>query len=472
MDKSIVALCAYAIAAALPTAAHAADDRDIEAIRNEVRQLRESYEARIQALEQRLKDAENKAAQAQTSAAKAESAAQSANVPAPTAQSSASAFNPAVSLILSGVYANLQRDPNTFRIGGFLPSGDEIGPGKRGFRLTESELAVSANIDPYFYGNFTLAVTPENTVSVEEAYFKTLALPSGFSVKGGRFFSGIGYLNEVHAHAWDFFDSPLAYQAFLGNQYIQEGLQVKWLAPTETFLEFGLEAGNGENFPGTERNKNGAASGAALVHLGGDVGESHSWRAGLSYLRNSPRNRNFDDVDSLGTPVTNSFSGSSKLWIADFIWKWAPNGNPVYTNFKLQGEYLRRDEKGDLSFDTAGASAFGTLTDRFASPQSGWYLQGVYQFLPRWRVGLRYDRLDSGTPEIGSIDSGALTRADFPLLASHKPQRSTLMFDYNPSEFTRIRLQWARDKSRPDATDNQLFLQYLYSLGAHGAHKF
>ena len=37
---------------------------------------------------------------------------------------------------------------------------------------------------------------------------------------------------------------------------------------------------------------------------------------------------------------------------------------------------------------------------------------------------------------------------------------------------SRVRLQFAQDKSRSDATDNQMFLQYIVSLGAHGAHKF
>jgi hypothetical protein len=46
------------------------------------------------------------------------------------------------------------------------------------------------------------------------------------------------------------------------------------------------------------------------------------------------------------------------------------------------------------------------------------------------------------------------------------------MFDWNPSEFTRIRLQYAQDTARRDITDNQFFIQYIYSLGAHGAHKF
>ena len=107
-------------------------------------------------------------------------------------------------------------------------------------------------------------------------------------------------------------------------------------------------------------------------------------------------------------------------------------------------------------------------TGGFASVQSGWYLQGVYQFVPMWRVGYRYDRLNSGTTSL----SAPLTAADFPILAACNPTRHTVMVDWSPSEVSRVRLQAASDKSRCDATDNQVFLQYIVSLGAHGAHKF
>src|SRR2546430_8949286 len=60
---------------------------------------------------------------------------------------------------------------------------------------------------------------------------QTCALP--ISVKAGRFFSGIGYLNPQHAHTWDFVDNPLAYQAMLGTQFGDDGVQLTWLAPTE-----------------------------------------------------------------------------------------------------------------------------------------------------------------------------------------------------------------------------------------------
>ena len=146
-----------------------------------------------------------------------------------------------MSAILGGSYANLSEDPADYRIAGFLPAGDEIGPGERSFNLGESELTLSANIDPYFMGSVTFAMTPEDELEVEEAYFRTLALPAGLTLKGGRFFSGFGYLNEFHAHAWDFVDQPLVYQAFFGGQRAQDGLQLKWLAPTDLFLELGVE---------------------------------------------------------------------------------------------------------------------------------------------------------------------------------------------------------------------------------------
>jgi hypothetical protein len=304
---------------------------------------------------------------------------------------------------------------------------------------------------------------------VEEGYIQTIGLSHGFTIKAGRFFSAVGYQNQVHAHAWDFTDTPLAMKVFLGNQLNEDGIQFKWVAPTDLYFDAGVEFGRGRQFPsGVDRNKNGFGSTNLFTHLGGDLGQSIAWQTGLSHLRTSPQDRAYADVDSAGTAVTNSFTGKSRLWVLDGVLKWAPNGNSTYNNFKLQGEYFRRNEDGNLTFDTAGAA----LTDGLTSRQSGWYLQGVYQFLPQWRVGYRYDRLDSGTTNIGLVNSGALSAADFPILEAYRPKRHTAMIDWNPSEFSRIRLQFARDYSRLNQPDNQLLLQYIVSLGAHGAHKF
>jgi outer membrane receptor protein involved in Fe transport len=130
---------------------------------------------------------------------------------------------------------------------------------------------------------------------------------------------------------------------------------------------------------------------------------------------------------------------------------------------------MSRDESGVLAFDTLGVDLAGDYDQR----QSGWYLQGVYSFNPRWRAGARYDALDAGTAHIGLVDSGVLAPEDFPALLDASPSRYSLMLDWNPSEFSRLRAQYAWDDARADGVlDRQLFLQYLYSIGAHGAHKF
>ncbi len=395
------------------------------------------------------------------------------SAPAPAAlpanpTSSPSSFNPAISVILSGIYTNLSQDPANFRITGFpVPDGVDIGPGQRGFSLAESELAISGNIDPYFYGLLTFSIHPDDTTSTEEAFIQTIALSNGFTAKGGRFFSSIGYLNAQHAHTWDFVDAPLAYQAFLGTQFGDDGVQLKWLAPTDLFLEFGAEIGRGRPFPGTDRDKNGSGAGTVFAHVGGDVGVSQSWRAGLSMLRTGPRDREFADTDINGNAVTNAFSGDARVGIVDFVWKYAPNGNPTYTNFKLQAEYLRRRESGDLTFDidTNDGNPHVAQLAPFDSKQSGWYLQGVYQFMPYWRIGLRTEKLNPGSFSAAANDVNLVPR-DF------SPTKNTVMVDYNPSEFSRIRLQYARDESRQGLPDKQWWLQYQMSLGAHGAHQF
>jgi hypothetical protein len=445
MFKQRALAAAIAAAFALPASAFAADDAEIQKMRED-----------IKALQDRLDKAESPAPSVAPAAAAA------------AAPASANAFNPAISLILVGQYSNLQQDPQTYQIGGFIPGSDEIGPGKRSFNLGESELTISANIDPYFSGYFVLAVTPENSAGVEEGYVQNTGSISGATIKFGRFFSGFGYINEIHAHAWDFVDLPLVHQAFFGGQLKEEGIQARWLAPTPIFAELGFETGRGANFPGSERNKNGANSGMLFAHVGDDVGFSNSYRIGGSYRVTRAQDRTYEDFDSAGAAVTNAFTGDSKMWGVDLVWKWSPNGNTVDRNFKFQAEYLRRIEDGSLAFDTAGAN----LADTYHSSQSGWYMQGAYQFMPRWRVGLRYEQLNSGTPDIGLVTSGARTAADFPLLAQNDPKRSTAMIDFSPSEFSRLRLQFSRDEARFNEPDNQIFLQYVMSLGTHGAHKF
>src|SRR5688500_15772357 len=278
------------VAVACVVFAQGARAHDAAALRAELDNLKSDYETRIAALEGRIANLEA----APAARVPADVAAAPPTLPATAA---AAAFNPAISLVLAGNYADTSRDPEDWRIAGFMPNGGEIGPGERSFNLGESEITLAANVDPYFSAQFTAAITGEDEIEVEEAYFRTLALPGGFTAKGGRFFSGFGYLNEVHAHAWDFADQPLVYQAFFGGQFAQDGLQLKWLAPTDLFVELGAETGNGDAFPATRRNRNGVNGATLFVHVGGDVDDTTSWRAGAAYLDQRAEDRSFENVD-------------------------------------------------------------------------------------------------------------------------------------------------------------------------------
>ena len=371
------------------------------------------------------------------------------------------AFNPAFSLILSGTYGNLQRDPATPATGFAMNPN----PGhEQGFNLGESEMGISANIDPEFRGVATMALSAAGGISVENAFVQTTSLGDGLNLKFGRFFSGLGYLNEQHAHAWDFVDQPLVYATFWNNQLGEDGVQLKWLAPTDMFVEVGGELGKGRGFPGSDTAKNGSGAGVLFAHVGDDIGVDHSWRAGVSLHQTRREKATSDNVpDMAGGSVSNSFSGDSQTIGADFEWKYSPNGNISEHYLKLQGEYFRRRESGVLTYDTAGVK----VADTYAVSPGGWYVQSVYQFMPCWRIGARYDQLDPGAAQVGAANAANVI-GDY----GYQPKRGTVMLDYSPSEFSRVRVQLAHDASRQALPDNQFFVQYVMSLGAHGAHQY
>jgi len=198
---------ALAVAAALglPYAATAQTQDELRALREQVRQL-----------DRRVTDAEQAAVQASSR---------------PTGEN---AMNPAVSVILNGSIRIFPRI-RTHSGSTDLCHARRHRPGKRGLSLGESELAIAANIDHNFRGTLIASISPEDSIGVEEGYIQTLSLSYGFTIKAGRFFSGVGYQNQIHAHAWDFTDAPLANKVFLGNQLGEDGIQLKWVAPTSFY---------------------------------------------------------------------------------------------------------------------------------------------------------------------------------------------------------------------------------------------
>ena len=441
------------------TGAEAAPDDALSSIRDAISNLRQEYEAKIKDLETRLQQAETEAAAAKAAADSAQAAAQAAQTGAVTAQAAAApplpepqvprqaptsnnAFNPGIAAVLNGFFVSASRDPTAIRIPGFALGEEAQGP-QRGFSLGESEVNFTANIDPFLLGWLNLSFGNDNSVSVEEAYVQTTSLGDGITLRAGRMFSGIAYLNERHAHDWSFSDASLPYRAFLNNQYGDDGVQARWLAPTNIFLELGAEWFRGDAYPAGGGADKGLGTVTAFAHAGDDINDSSSWLAGLSYLH--ARSDNRDTGGDL-------FSGTDNIGIGSLVYKWAPGGNPVVTNLVLSGEFFYGSEKG----------VFNGIPVDYS--HSGWYAQAVYQFMPRWSVGLRYAQL--GTSGVGPALAGT-TLDDL----GRTPKAETALLEFDTSEFGRLRLQYSHDDSDIKPLDQILF-QYTVIYGPHPAHRY
>lgn len=374
-------------------------------------------------------------------------------------------LNPDISLTLDGRYGRYSNETE-YELPGFMLGG-EASRSDQGFYLGHNELSISSNIDDMLFGKLTTAIAEhegETEVELEEAYIETMALGNGLAIKAGRFYSDIGYLNNQHGHVWDFADAPLVYRGMFGNQLIDDGVQVNWLLPTDAYFKVGIEATRGERFPAGGAANNGNGAQAVFAKFGGDVGVSHAWQLGFSHWRADIEERASGGHDHAeGALEVPTYSGKSSVSGIDFIWKWAPNGNNREQNLKIQAEYFERTEDGVV--ELAGSDPLETTT--YQGEQSGWYLQSVYQFMPRWRIGYRFDHLNSDNQ--GS-DTAVLKEAGLDH-EGHTPEQSTLMLDYSRSEYSRIRLQVNKDDSYEDG-DTLIFIQYIVTLGAHGAHRF
>lgn len=430
---------------------------DIDQLRRELSALKQQYEHHVQTLEARLAELE------QAPPAAAASAAPSAGA-ASAAASATRAFNPALSVILNGRYGAYSRDPDDRELAGFQ-AGGEAGLADEGFTLNETELAASANIDDWFYGQLN-AVVHDDELELEEAFIQTLSLPAGLRVKGGRFLSEIGYQNSVHAHAWDFADAPLAYEAFLGRHYYDDGVQVAWVAPLPLWLELGAELLRGDSFPAAGAQRDGAGARSLFAHLGGAIGEHHEWQLGLSHLwaeaheRSGGHGHGHEEEEGHDEHLA-LFDGDSDLASVDLVWRWYPTGDPR-RQVKLQAEYFEREERGQLLIEEEDELE----QTRYRGDHSGWYAQVLWQPNLRWRTGVRYDRLqaDNDADDLEVLEEAGL-------LAGHDPQRWSWMLEFNRSEFSRVRLQYNRERIG-GVLDHQWVLQYVHSLGAHGAHRF
>jgi hypothetical protein len=430
-------------------------------------------------------------------------------------------FNPAMSVILDGVYYNafsghLESPPgfdNGHDHGGAHGHGHGDGFDD-GFQLREAEFAFSASVDPYFDA-FAVFVFENGEIDFEEAYITTRSLPAGLQIKAGKFLSDIGYINKQHTHDWAFVDRPWMNEFLFGDHGLQEtGMQLTWMPPTRSYTRFGLELLQGEssgvaNYIGSGdheivtvlpdednrpvRNRWRADTGfedasgprllTAFAKWAPDLGYDHALQLGLF----GGRSEAYQRMDAHSSGRLETWDGDSRFLGIDVVYKHDGGGPMGHKGFTLQAEYAVREL--DLTYMSRQFSDFSTLTPTGPDgdpdvraqrwKQDGLYIQGVYGFAPRWNAGLRIDVLGliNDAYDAGSDADG---RRGMPV--EFEPSyRYSLQTSYLPTEFSRLRAQvnYSRYGHEHGAGGNdhdegawEFMLQYNISIGVHGAHAF
>ncbi len=393
---------------------------------------------------------------------------QEADDPARGSPFSQAKFVPDISLVLDCSY--LQRNlpdeefSSLFRPG--FPGEHGHSHRTEGFNLNYVEISFASIVDPYFELFAICHLSPEH-VELEEAYGLTRKLPGGFQIKAGRFLSGFGRINELHTHYWDFADRPLVHEAFFGDEGLNEiGARLTWVAPSATYLLFGGEALMGDNeasfgrtgfdLPGGIVNAvRGPGLFVGFIESSVDLGDA-SMLARVSGAHGKTRH---DDDFTAGEPGGHALTGTSTILGAALTVK---HSFDAVRYFSFQSEYLWRNMEGTLYSLVAADELHQAGTTR---RQAGLYAQAVAKLGLRVRCGIRYDAIWNNQVE-----------EEFPAGIP----RYSAMVEYNPTEFSRVRLQYNYDLSLYNDTSallnrtavHEVTLQVNLAIGAHGAHSF
>lgn len=336
-----------------------------------------------------------------------------------------------------------------------------LGDREQGLGLGHSDITLRGPLGAALEAQATAAAHTHDgrlELELEEAWAQTRALPGGLQLRVGRFSSQLGYLNEQHPHADDFVQRPLLHRAFLGGHWYDDGLRLNWTAATDLYLRLGLEVFRGRQLV------DGAASrrpGALVLssRIGGDIGRSQSWQAGLSLLHNR-REANAHDDDHEGHGHGHgheveeehrhghgaSYSGR-RMWLAELAWKWAPQGN-------------NRQEQVRISVEHAQIEQLGRLARR-SDRHHATYASAVWRFAPAWEVGARHDLLRVRQPHGDHFHDGRL-------------RETAWMLAYKPTHAQTVRMQFTqqRDRGGFDAANHAVQFQYILNFGAHASHAF
>ncbi|MGC9042901.1 MAG: hypothetical protein ACP5KG_03490 [Myxococcota bacterium] len=354
----------------------------------------------------------------------------------------------------------------------------------RGLHFNYLELAFTAPVDPYFDFVAISTIAPGHGIELEEVYADAKFIPYGFGLRVGQFKSAIGRHNSKHAHNWDFYDSPVIYDALLGSEGLSDvGLRLTYTFPVDFYLMLGTEIYNGSfeeavSFGAdgyTFLNKEVEPAKKPSVYTGFiktsfDV-DDHIFLLGSSiiYGHSNLIHSHHHEGEAAENPDHAISADGTLLYGFDLTYKYIID---AYRYLSLEGEFLSRIIDGTL-YKLNDNGSPDNINDDFADElelhkiNSGLYAQLTFKFDRRWRTGIRADYLFKPSIEINkekkSIDLEPLYKISY-------------MIEYNFTEFSRLRAQYNYDHLRYFEDRllpiQEFIINFNLAVGSHGAHAF
>ncbi len=437
--NSRIILCVFAFLSFSPvvyTEVWGGEKDDIKKQMQELRQQMDSMQKKLQELEEknRILEEETKKQKEEKEIEKAISDA----APPPKEggfQRLIQSLNPDISVIGTFAAAYFSTDDPILHA--------ENDPQNTGINLQEIEVGFQAVVDPYFRLDSFFSFL-RNDVEVEELYATSLSLPLNTQIRTGIMRSKFGRINLQHREVQDFVTLPLPVTSFLAEHLNPTGVEFNFLLPLPWFSELSasVNSSNGLETPTFAPSPDANNLGLLLyiAHLSNffELSDDLSLSLGGSFA-----------TGSNGTSSTNR----SNLYGADLFLKYNPlKYGSSYQRVWLQSEFMYRQAETP--------EPEGNFSDW------GAYTQVVYRFAKRWNTGARFDFVNTNNNSFVPPPGGE------GLFPTRKELRYAWMLTFNPSEFSRIRLQYEFDDPSFRSSYSAVFLQFEYSIGAHGAHPF
>ncbi len=334
-------------------------------------------------------------------------------------------------------------NPDISLIGDFIGTAgrNTVSP-SRSLELHESEVGMQAIIDPYARADAFISFG-ETGVNVEEGYVTFTALPAGLLLKVGKMRADFGKVNTTHNHALPFIDRPLATNNLVGGEdgIDDAGISLSRFlpAPKNWFLEGTAQVFRGDSSDIFQAGRRQDVSAVGHLRAYRDLSESTNLDLGVSYARGH-NNAGTGTAFIPSNFLTNLYGGDATL-------RWRPLRRAIYNSF------LFRTELFWSARDQVSTAALFQTQHAF-----GMYSSAEYRVNRRWTVGGRFDRS-------GHATDARLTDSGF-----------SGILTYWPSEFSQIRGQYRFGHLATSPTDfsnaNEFLFQFLFVMGAHGAHPF